>query len=83
MNQSQPQPDNCLSRAAGSETSGVDVSGIVPLAEMERAYVMKVISLCAGNIPRSARALDISPSTLYRKLAGWEGASRRAQKQRG
>jgi two-component system repressor protein LuxO len=56
-------------------------ANIYPLAEMERRYITMVISLCEDNIPQAARCLGISPSTLYRKLAGWEGVSRRPRRE--
>ena len=44
---------------------------VEPLAATERRAVENAVRLCEGNIPRAARLLDISPSTLYRKLQGW------------
>lgn len=46
-------------------------SEIRPLAEVERAYIETVISLCDGNIPKAAGFLEVSPSTLYRKRSRW------------
>jgi two-component system repressor protein LuxO len=47
---------------------------IMPLADMERAYVERAIALCDGNIQLAARRLGISASTIYRKKEGWERA---------
>jgi two-component system repressor protein LuxO len=47
---------------------------IMPLADMERAYVERAIALCNGNIQLAARRLGISASTIYRKKEGWERA---------
>jgi len=44
-----------------------------PLAEIERAVIEATIARCEGSIPRAARMLDLSPSTLYRKLEAWKG----------
>ncbi len=41
------------------------------LAEVEREAIERALQAMAGNIPRAAAALGISPSTLYRKRAGW------------
>jgi len=42
------------------------------LAEMEREFIEVTIRECDGSIPRAARVLDVSPSTLYRKREAWE-----------
>ncbi|NBZ88358.1 sigma-54-dependent transcriptional regulator [Stagnihabitans tardus] len=42
-----------------------------PLAEVERLVVMATIARHGGSIPKAARVLDLSPSTLYRKLEAW------------
>ena len=44
------------------------------LSEIEREFIEKTIEACGGSIPRAARMLDVSPSTLYRKREGWERA---------
>lgn len=44
---------------------------IRPLADVERETIERAIQLCAGNIPRAAELLDISPSTIYRKRQRW------------
>jgi DNA-binding NtrC family response regulator len=43
----------------------------LPLAEVERRIIQATIDMHAGSIPRAARVLDVSPSTLYRKLEQW------------
>ena len=47
---------------------GDDPSEIVPLEEIERLYILKVIDACQGNKSRAARALGIGRKTLYRRL---------------
>ena len=42
---------------------------------VERAYIMWVLDREDGNKTRAAEALGIDPSTLYRKLARYEGSS--------
>ncbi len=49
-----------------------------PLAEVEREFIEATIAHCDGSIPRAARMLEVSPSTLYRKLESWSGVARRA-----
>jgi DNA-binding NtrC family response regulator len=43
----------------------------LPLAEVERQIIEATIAMHAGSVPRAARVLDVSPSTLYRKLESW------------
>jgi DNA-binding NtrC family response regulator len=47
-----------------------DLLGL-PLAEVERIVITAMLERHQGSVPRAARILDISPSTLYRKLAAW------------
>lgn len=42
-----------------------------PLAEIERRVIETVLSLHGGSVPKAARVLEVSPSTLYRKLESW------------
>ena len=41
------------------------------LAEVERILVLATLEQQGGSVPKAARVLDLSPSTLYRKLEGW------------
>ena len=43
-----------------------------PLDEIERWVIETVIAREDGSIPRAARALGISPSTIYRKIEAWD-----------
>ena len=42
-----------------------------PLHEIERAAIQAALDACDGNVPRAAVMLEISPSTIYRKLQSW------------
>jgi len=42
-----------------------------PLAVIERLVIEATLARHGGSVPRAARVLDLSPSTLYRKLQGW------------
>lgn len=44
---------------------------IFPLWMIEKQAIEKAIEACDGNIPKAAGYLDVSPSTLYRKLQTW------------
>lgn len=50
------------------------VPEIRPLAEVEREAIEAAVQHCNGNIPRAAAALQVAPSTLYRKLQLWKDA---------
>ncbi|MBP8219171.1 MAG: sigma-54-dependent Fis family transcriptional regulator, partial [Aeromonas sp.] len=60
--------------AAAPEVSAptLDKSAVRPLSEVERAAILHAIEACQGNIPQASRLLEVSPSTLYRKLQGWQ-----------
>jgi two-component system repressor protein LuxO len=47
---------------------------IVPLWQVERDAIEAAIARFDGNIPRAAAALEISPSTIYRKRQAWADA---------
>ncbi|GAD91322.1 two-component response regulator LuxO [Vibrio halioticoli NBRC 102217] len=49
-----------------------DSRKIIPLAQVERRVIERAIQLCGGSIPSAAAELDVSASTLYRKLEKWE-----------
>ncbi len=45
------------------------------LAEIERLVIEDAIQRHNGSVPRAARELDVSPSTIYRKREGWQKAA--------
>ena len=47
------------------------LSTIKPLAQVEREAIEGAIKLCNNNIPKAAAMLDVSPSTIYRKIQQW------------
>jgi DNA-binding NtrC family response regulator len=49
----------------------VVIDDIVPLAEVERRYVLEVLRRYDGNRTHTARALRIGTNTLWRKLKAW------------
>jgi len=44
---------------------------VIPLAELERRYVLMVLERFEGNRTHTARALGIGTNTLWRKLKAW------------
>jgi transcriptional regulator with PAS, ATPase and Fis domain len=57
-------PPEVLSGAAGAEAQGE----MLPLAEVERRHILRVLTRCGGSRQEAARVLGIAPSTLWRKL---------------
>lgn len=45
---------------------------IISLAEVEKNTIENAIDHFSGNVVNAASALEVSPSTLYRKLQQWE-----------
>jgi two-component system response regulator HydG len=50
-------------------------SDIVPLEEMERRYILRVLDAVGGNKKLAAQALGVDRSTLYRKLDRFGGGT--------
>ncbi len=50
------------------------------LAEIERHAIEAAIEREGGSIPKAARVLDVSPSTIYRKLENWGISIRTSRK---
>ncbi len=53
------------------QTGGLDPLLNLPLAQIERRVIEAVLERHGGSVPRAARSLEVSPSTLYRKLEQW------------
>jgi two-component system, repressor protein LuxO len=52
-----------------------DADLVRPLAEVEILAIDAALDKFNGNVTRAARALDISPSTIYRKKAAWKAGN--------
>ncbi|NQZ88000.1 MAG: sigma-54-dependent Fis family transcriptional regulator [Saccharospirillaceae bacterium] len=48
------------------------MSSIATLADVEKHAIEHAIELCQDNIVKAASLLDVSPSTLYRKIQQWQ-----------
>jgi DNA-binding NtrC family response regulator len=46
------------------------------LWRIERDVIEETVTACGGSVPKAARILGVSPSTLYRKRESWELPSR-------
>jgi DNA-binding NtrC family response regulator len=64
------------SSAAEGELAAVAEALVgMPLADVERLVIEATIRACGDSVPKAARVLGVSPSTLYRKRAGWTDQS--------
>jgi DNA-binding NtrC family response regulator len=45
----------------------------LPLAEVERRHVLRVVESTSGNLTAAAKRLGVNRGTLNRKMKGWEG----------
>jgi two-component system response regulator HydG len=50
---------------------GTDAATFVPLEEVERRYIMQVLTALGGNKSVAAQVLGLDRRTLYRKLVHW------------
>ncbi|MCP9221203.1 sigma-54 dependent transcriptional regulator [Erythrobacter sp. LQ02-29] len=73
---SEGQPNVATSSALVAEKHPVpqDVWEGMTLNQIERMAIHAAIERCGGNITKAAKALDVGPSTIYRKLEKWGAA---------
>jgi DNA-binding NtrC family response regulator len=69
----QPANDSTKPAPARRNVNGNRTS-IRPLHEVERDTIEEALRHSNGNVPRAAALLEISPSTVYRKLQSWNAA---------
>jgi len=67
-----PAPAPSASHPLGAANGSGAGDKIRPLWQVEREAIESAIAACEGNVPRAAVRLEISPSTIYRKLQAWE-----------
>ncbi len=67
-----------------SSPSLIAESNVIPLrpnactlSDIEREAVTSAIAFHEGSIPKAAKTLGVSPSTIYRKLGAWSAAGKR------
>ncbi|MBF8999845.1 quorum-sensing sigma-54 dependent transcriptional regulator LuxO [Vibrio nitrifigilis] len=73
----EPRPNVTLSANSDATFS---VHDIFPLWLTEKQAIEKAIEACDGNIPKAAGYLDVSPSTIYRKLQSWNDKVKEKEK---
>ncbi len=71
----QPANDDAASNGDGRSSAAIPIElpteEVIPLAELERRYILKVLESFGGNRTHTARALGIGTNTLWRKLKAW------------
>jgi two-component system repressor protein LuxO len=68
-----PAADRSLALPAPSRPRSA-LPPVRPLAAVEREAIEAALALAGNNVARAAAMLEISPSTIYRKVARWDGA---------
>ncbi len=48
---------------------------VKPLWQMEKETILRALQSSQNDVPRAAALLEVSPSTIYRKLQAWRGVS--------
>jgi two-component system response regulator HydG len=60
-----------------------DPSELVPLDEVEKRYILRVLEAVGGNKTMAAQVLGLDRKTLYRKLERWGAESAKQNEPRG
>ncbi|BBL72113.1 sigma-54-dependent transcriptional regulator [Methylogaea oryzae] len=60
---------------AAAPTPPAEAPAIQPLWLLEKQAIEQAIARCDGNIPKAASLLEVSASTIYRKLQAWQGGA--------
>jgi two-component system repressor protein LuxO len=68
---SEPKMNNFVTTNAKEIPQHSQLS-IQPLWLAEKIYIENAIEKCNGNIPKAAAILEVSASTLYRKIHNWK-----------
>ena len=66
-----PEPDSGDPAFHGNTEFTLATSPVRPLQEEERQVIENALAVFDGNVARAAAALELSPSTLYRKRQSW------------
>lgn len=75
-----PQAEAFAAVTAFAESTARQTFQAAPRAKIEplevsiRRIIEAAVEQCGGSIPRAAAALDVAPSTLYRRIQSWQEA---------
>lgn len=67
-----PEGVNEMENQAVADAAQASGFRIRPMWQIEREKIEEAIQACDGNVPRAAAFLELSPSTLYRRLRDLE-----------
>ena len=65
-----------LRRTAAARPATLPAVAVEPFWLQERRIIEHALAAFDGNISRAAAALQINPSTIYRKRQSWDEAER-------
>jgi two-component system, repressor protein LuxO len=68
---SKPEASAPANNRPSTQGKSYDKARVRPLLELEREAVDYALGAFDGNVAQAARALQINPSTLYRKIQAW------------
>ena len=63
---------NILARARLAPVQQRTAQEIRPLEDVIRETIENAVDAFDGSVPRAAAALEVSPSTLYRRIESWK-----------
>ncbi len=72
LNQSSLTGSSLNDVASASAAVGEISACVTPLHEVERITIENAVKSCEGNVVKAASLLEVSPSTLYRKIQSWK-----------
>ncbi|MBI1206792.1 MAG: response regulator [Azospirillum sp.] len=67
-----PLAGTARGNAGAGENGPVVRAGVRPLWLLEKEMIQEALRQCGDDVPKAATLLEISPSTIYRKLQSWK-----------
>ncbi|HEY0881224.1 MAG TPA: helix-turn-helix domain-containing protein, partial [Archangium sp.] len=64
-------PEKVLNPSAATRASDADESTLLPMEDIERMHILRVLRAVGGHRTQAAKILGLDRKTLYRKLEGY------------